>query len=76
MKDGSSEVVHWKKNTFTVPFDTAGKEFVFELSRLLRAYTDGAVLESIALMARTALPILLLQKPFYHSKQKDHIVER
>ena len=50
-----TEVVHWQKNTFTVAFDTAGRKFVFELSELLRAYTDGTVLESIALMASTAL---------------------
>ena len=72
MEDAYSEVVHWQKNTFTVPFGKAGKGFVFELSRLLWAYTDGRALESTALMASTALSVLLLQKPFYHSKRKDH----
>ena len=72
MEDGYSEAVHWQQNTFTVPFGKAGKEFVFELSRLLRTYADGTALESIALRASTALSVLLLQKTFYHSKQKDH----
>ena len=72
MENAYSEVVHWQKNTFTVPFGKAGKEFVFELSRLLRAYADGSALESIALMASTVLSVLLLQKPFHRSKQKDH----
>ena len=73
MEDAYSEVVHWQKNTFIVPFGKAGKEFVFELSRLLRAYADGSALESIALMACTVLSVLLLQKPFHRSKQKDHL---
>ena len=72
MENGYSEVVHWQKNTFTVPFGKSVKEFVFELCRLLRAYADGISLESIALKTSTALSVLLLQKPFYHSKQKDH----
>ena len=66
MEDAYSEVFHWQKNIFTVPFSKAGKEFVFELSRLHRACADGTALESIALMASTALSVLLLQKPFYH----------
>ena len=41
MEDAYHKVVHWKKNTFAVPFGKAGKEFVFQLSRLLSAYADG-----------------------------------
>ena len=48
IEDAYSEVVHWQKNTFNVPFGKAGKGFVLELSRLLRAYADGSALESIA----------------------------
>ena len=44
---------------------------MLELSRLLRAYADGSALDSIALMACTVLSVLLLQKAFHHSKQKD-----
>ena len=47
---------------------------VLELSRLFRAYAEGSTLESIALKACTVLPVLLLQKPFRSSKQKDHSV--
>ena len=72
MEDAYSEVVLWQKNTFNLPFGRARKEFVFEWSRLLRSYTDGTALESFALMASTVLSVLLLQKPFHHSKQKDH----
>ena len=76
MEDAYSEVVHWQKNTFTVPFGKAGKEFVLELSRLLRAYTDGTALESIALMASTALSALLLQKPFLSLETKRSLCLR
>ena len=50
----------------------AGKEFVFELSRLLRPYAHVKALESIVLMTSTALFVLLLQKPFYHLKSKHY----
>ncbi len=54
-----SEVVHWKRNIFSVPSGKAGKSFVSELSRLFRSY---AALESVALKAVTTMSILLLQK--------------
>ena len=64
-----TEVVHWRRNCFTVPFGKAGRELVCELSKL---YTSGSALESIALKATTVLPILLLQKPQRASKAKEH----
>ena len=64
MEDAYSEVVHWQKNTFIVPFGKAGKGFVFKLSRLLRAYADGSAFEPVALKACTVLSVLLIQKLF------------
>ena len=72
LDEAYAEVVHWRRNTFLVPFGNAGKGFVSELRRLFRAYADGSALEAIALKACTVMPILLLQKPFLSSKQKDH----
>ena len=72
LEEAYSEVVHWRKNTFQVPFGNAGKGFVAELSRLYKAYADGSALEAIALKACTVMSILLLQKPFRSSKRKDH----
>ena len=60
-----SEVVHWRRNCFTVPLGKAGKEFVDELSYLFQAFASASALESIA--------ILLLQKPHKASKTKEHI---
>ena len=67
-----AEVVHWRKNTFTVPYGNAGKRFVSELSRLFRAYADSSALECVAMRAITVMSILLLQKPFCKSKSRHH----
>ena len=72
MDEAYSEVIHWRKNTFQIPFGNAGKAFVAELSRLYKAYAEGSALEAIALKACTVMSILLLQRPFSSSKQKDH----
>ena len=68
-----SEVVHWRRNCFTVPLGKAGKEFVGVLSSLFQAFASASTLESVALKAATVLPILLLQKPHRASKTKEHI---
>ena len=66
------EVVHWRRNCFSVPFGKAGRDFVSELSRLYLAYGSASTLEAVALKAATVLPILLLQKPSKRSKTKHH----
>ena len=66
-----SEVVHWKKNIFQVPFGQSGKKFVLELSRLFRAYSEGSALECVALKAITVLSILALQKTSRKAKSKE-----
>ena len=73
LMDGAySKAVHWRRNIFKIPFSKAGKDFVSELSRLNLAYVDCSSLEAIALKACTVMYILLLQKPFSSSKQKEH----
>ena len=56
-----------------VPLGTAGKSFVVELARLYSAFANGSMMESIALMAATVLPVLALQLPHKRSKVKDHV---
>ena len=74
LDDVYAEVIHWRRNCFTVPFGKAGKSFVSELSRLYLAFgSSSSVLEAVALKAATVFPILLLQKPSRASKTKDHI---
>ena len=67
-----SEVVHWKRNTFNVPYGNTGKKFVYELSSLYRAYAESSALECIAMKAITVMSILLLQRPHSKSKPKEH----
>ena len=40
---------------------------------LYRAYAEGSALERVALKATIILPILLLQKPHYSSKFREHV---
>lgn len=74
MESVYSEVVHWRRNCFTVPHGKAGREFAGELSRLYLAFASASALETIALKAVTVLPILVLQKPHKASKAKEHNV--
>ena len=64
------EVVHWRMNLFLVPFGKAGKQFVFQLAKLYRAFAEGSALEGIALNASKVLTVLTLQKPYRNSKAK------
>jgi len=68
------EVIHWRKNSFSVPRGRAGKAFVCELARLFRAVGEGSALESVALKAIVVASVLLLQKPSRASKDRDHIL--
>ena len=66
------EVVHWRRNCFSIPKGHVGKVFVNELARLFSAFASGSALEPVALKATIVLPHLVLQKPHRRSKPKDH----
>ena len=66
-----TEIVHWRRNTFKVPLGRGGKQFVSELGRLFRAYSEASALEPVALKAVTVLSILTLQKPSAKPKPKQ-----
>ncbi len=70
-----TEVVQWRRNIFKVPSGKAGKDFVVELTRLLRGYTDGSTLECVALKAAMVMPPLLLQKTCKTTKSRDHVAQ-
>ena len=67
------EIVHWRRNIFQIPSGKTGKSFVAEVARLFQAYADKSLLECIALKAAFTCQVLLLQKPFKHSKSSDHV---
>ena len=62
------EVVHWRRNCFTIPKGNTGKAFVNELARLFAAFASGTTLESVSIKATIVLPHLVLQKPHRSSK--------
>lgn len=67
------EVVFWRRNVFLLPSGTAGKKFIKELTRMIDIWnSDYSPLKEIALKAMMVMPALLLQKPSYKSKAKDH----
>ena len=72
LEDANTEIAHWRKIVFFVPYGNAGKSFVSELSRLFHEFAHGSALETVALKAVGIISILLLQKPFRASKPKDH----
>jgi len=51
------EVVHWKKNSFSISRGNSGKAFVNELTHLISAFAHGAALEQVALKASIILPL-------------------
>ena len=68
-----SEIVHWCQNLFMLPSGKDGQAFVFELARLIQAYSKGSALEAVALKCACILPALLLQKPNPKSKAHHHV---
>ena len=67
-----SEVMHWKKQLFPVPWGNAGSAFISELAHLYKAYAERTTLECITLKVAAIMPGLLLQKPHRSSKHKEH----
>lgn len=66
------EIVHWKRNLFSLPSGNVDVSFIKELARLFRAYGDAGGLEGIAMKAIPVICALLLQKPHPKSKHQDH----
>ena len=71
VKDAYQEVVRWRPNLFSIPLGAVGKKFVVEATRLVRAFAEGSVLESVALWALTTMPSLLLQQPSSSSSHRQ-----
>ena len=61
------------RNSFIVPRSSACRAFVSELAKLFRSVGEYSTLESIASKAIFVVCTLVLQKPSYNSKERDHI---
>lgn len=67
------EVVHWRRNLFLLPTGAAGKRYITETIRLIEIWNQQVdLLKGISIKAVMTMPMLLLQKPSYKSKAKDH----
>ena len=66
------KIVHWKRNLFMLPSGAAGKNYIEEVTRLMKLWINDTLLREIALKAVHEMPVLLLQKPSKSLKSKDH----
>lgn len=73
IRSAYSEIAHWRRNIFLLPTGKHGKAFVKELTTLFTAFAQASAMESIALEAAMVGCALLLQKPYPHSKSRDHV---
>jgi hypothetical protein len=67
------EIVHWRRNVFSIPSGDVGKDFICESTCLFNSLCAGNPLEAIALKAIAVMTHLLLQKPYHKSKSKENL---
>ena len=67
-----NEIVYWRKNIFKLPSGAAGKLFIKESTRLLRAWNSKSAIRNTSIKCLMLMPALLLQKPSPKSKSKEH----
>ena len=72
LNNAYGKIVHWKRNLFMLPSGAAGKNYIDEVTRLMKLWINDTPLWKIALKAVHVMPALLLQKPSQSSKSKDH----
>ena len=66
------ETVKMRKNLFTLPSGSAGKGYVKEMTRMIELWNNDTSLKPFSLKGLMIMPTLLLQKPSYRSKAKEH----
>jgi len=66
------KVAFFRQNLFKLPSGHAGKDFIRECTRLVKAWSTDSILKGVAWKCLMIMPALLLQKPSSVSKSKDH----
>ena len=67
------EIVHWRKNVFLLPSGATGKKYLRVMTKFIDYWNDEShAFKNIALKILMVMPALLLQKPSYKSKSKNH----
>ena len=72
-------MVFWKKNLFHLPSNSAGKQFVGELTKLIDCWVFDSTSSTTALKSLMLLPNLLLQKSSNKTSNtinKEHLSRR
>ena len=70
LNNAYDKIVYPIKNLFLLPTGAAGKSFINEMTRMIKAGIYDTPIKAIALHV---MPALLLQKPSKNSKSKDHL---
>ena len=69
------EIVFWKKNIFMLPSGSAGKNYIREKTKLINVWNNNCIfLKDIALKTVMIMSSLLLQKPSFKAKSKEHSI--
>ena len=72
VKKAYEEIVRWRKNIFDLPKGHAGKQFVAEMSTLVRSWTNKTAKRCYALKALMIMPTLLLQRTSKKTKSSEN----
>ena len=72
LQEAYEECVTWRRNLFIVPFGAAGKQFVEEIARLVRIFSDAAPNRERAWTSIAVACHLLLQKPHGQGSSSEH----
>ena len=70
--DAYNEVTTWRKNTFLVPYDKTGRDFIDQLTKHIDDWNNRSPMQHLALKAALVLFAVALQKPGQRSKAKEH----
>ena len=73
LNNAYDKIVYWRKNLFLLPTEAAGKSFINEMTRMIKAWVYDTPIKDIALKVLHVMPALLLQKPSKNSKSKSHL---
>ena len=66
------DIVKWNKNFFVLPRGKVGKDFLFELTRLIKLFTCDSAWKPLALKLVHVFIPLMLQRPSVKSKASDN----
>ena len=73
LKECYEKIVFWRRNLFTLPKGSSGKDYIKGITRMINEWLIGSPIRECAMYVLHVRPLLLLQKPSKCSKGKDHV---